>query len=331
MTVPQPAPPSPVRSLPRSLLRQVRADPGHLPEHLALFAVRHLAHAAGRRTARLRDQRPDAPLDELRHRVIVRGERTVVAEGAFVGGPVLLLVPFAFCAALLGQARTVLELAALSGRDPASRDRAADLLVLQGVHADTRRAAQALAATERALLGEKRPAAQRTRRAGLWHLTLRMARLLGLLTPATDTRRPAWYVQAGRIALVVLVIAVGMVAPLVWVPYMVVSYRSATRRLLERTDTYYFGPAGGAARPRSRLDPALLLAAGRAVLSLLLPVVVTVTFLFADLRFAGSRWAAAGLAVAAMSVTTGVVWLVHRHRRRREDGDESDGVTRGGR
>ncbi|MEV0977612.1 hypothetical protein [Streptomyces sp. NPDC049915] len=247
-----------------------------------------------------------------------------MAEGAFVGGPVLLLVPFAFCTALLGQARTVLELAALSGRDAVSEDRAADLLVLQGGYADTGRAAEALATTRRALRGDGRPASQGTRgtrRADLWRLTLRMARLLGLLTPATATSRRSRYAQVARMAFLGLV--AGMVAPLVWVPYMAVSYRSATQRLTERAEAYYFGQAGGAAPERSRLDPAVLLAAGRAVLSLLLPIGVTVTVLFADVRFAGSRWAAAGFAVAAGSVVTGVVWLVH-HYHRGQDGDLAD-------
>ncbi|MFF9814958.1 hypothetical protein [Streptomyces sp. NPDC014006] len=56
-----------------------------------------------------------------------------MTEGAFAGGPVLLLVPFTLCTALLGQDRTVLKPAAVSGRDAASEDRAADVLVLQGV------------------------------------------------------------------------------------------------------------------------------------------------------------------------------------------------------
>ncbi|MEU2434314.1 hypothetical protein ABZ611_33350 [Streptomyces sp. NPDC007861] len=34
-----------------------------------------------------------------------------MSQGAFVGGPFLVLIRVAFCAALLSQARTVLELA----------------------------------------------------------------------------------------------------------------------------------------------------------------------------------------------------------------------------
>jgi hypothetical protein len=318
MTEPASRPAVPADALPRSLLRQLRADPGHLPELLALFAVRHTGRGAARRTARLREQRPQASTAELRHRVGERGERTVLAEGAFVGGPVMLLVPVAFCAALLAQARTVLELAALSGRDPTAQDRAADLLVLQGVYPDTDRAAEALTTTGRSLLGGDRPARREGRRASLWHLTVRMARLLGVVTPGTGRKR-RWYVQAALYLLTGLVLVVGVVAPLVWVPFMVVSYRSSTRRLLERANAYYFGHGFRTAPPRSGLDAGLLLAALRAGLSLLLPIALTVGLLGADLRLAGSRWAAAGIALAALSLLTGVVWLVHRFRRGDDD------------
>ncbi|MGR7001953.1 hypothetical protein ACU686_34540 [Yinghuangia aomiensis] len=69
------------------------------------------------------------------------GTLVTVTEGAFVGGPFLVFIPVAFCAALLGQARMVLEIAALHGRDTRSDARAADPLVLQGAYPDTLQAA----------------------------------------------------------------------------------------------------------------------------------------------------------------------------------------------
>ncbi|MGA4539352.1 hypothetical protein ACPA54_05105 [Uniformispora flossi] len=132
--------------LPPALLRAVWAQPGRLAEVMALFAVRHLgAGAAASAHARLesRDGRTDAELDDdaVRHGTLV-----TVTEGAFVGGPFLVFIPVAFCAALLGQARMVLEIAALHGRDTRSDARAADLLVLQGAYPDTLQAGAALAA-----------------------------------------------------------------------------------------------------------------------------------------------------------------------------------------
>ncbi|MBK3638413.1 hypothetical protein JHN52_37265, partial [Streptomyces sp. MBT97] len=127
-----------------------------------------------------------------RAQLLSRGRRATVTEGAFVGGPFLVLIPVAFCAALLRQTRTVLELAALTGRDPTERDRAAEILVLQGVYDDVPAARAGLSAA-----GARAPRSGSLRRpAVLGGLTLRMARLLGLLAPAGPGGRPGRGEQA---------------------------------------------------------------------------------------------------------------------------------------
>ena len=76
--------------------------------------------------------------------VIERQTRISMTEGAFVGGPFIVLIPVAFCAALLAQAQMALELAALAGYAPSDQMRAADLLVLQGAYTSTPEASAAL-------------------------------------------------------------------------------------------------------------------------------------------------------------------------------------------
>lgn len=259
--------------------------------------------------------------------VIRRGHRATVAEGAFVGGPFLLFVPFAFCAALLRQARTVLELAALAGRTPTELDRAAELLVLQGVHDDVPAARAALAAQAAGAAAAPTPGRLR-RTAVLWALVMRMARLLGLLVPAEPGSRPRWAAQTARWLLLVAVFLVGLVAPLVWLPYMASNYDRATTRLTARAVRFYFPDAPddvGPSRPRRRLDPAALTSAARALLSLLVPIAVTLGLLATDLRIAGGRWQSLTIALAAASTTAGAVWLwrrhSHHHGRRRGRGD----------
>ncbi|WP_062644967.1 hypothetical protein [Streptomyces maremycinicus] len=284
-----------------------------------------------------------------RAQLLARGRRATVAEGAFVGGPFLVLIPVAFCAALLRQTRTILELAALTGRNPTERDRAAELLVLQGVYDDVPAARTGLAAhtadphrpsdqhhpSEKPTgprhpsggpTGPHRPSGRSTgplrRPAALWRLTLRMARLLGLLTPVGPGGPPRRAARAGRWLLLAAVILVGLAAPLVWLPYMANSYDRATTRLNDRAVRFYFPQAGAdddAPPPRSRrrrLDPAALAGAGRALLSLLVPVTLAVGVLVADLRIAGSRWPVLGVVLTAASVGTGAVWLWNRHRHR---------------
>ncbi|MER5199381.1 hypothetical protein ACWD3J_40120 [Streptomyces sp. NPDC002755] len=258
-----------------------------------------------------------------RAQLLSRGRRATVTEGAFVGGPFLVLIPVAFCAALLRQTRTILELAALTGRNPTERDRAAELLVLQGVYDDVPAARTGLTAhTTADPPGSSGHSGRRSRPAVLWALTLRMARLLGLLTPTGPGGRPRRAAQAARWLLLAAVILVGLAAPLVWLPYMANSYDRATTRLNDRAVRFYF-PLTGAdddiatpPRPRRRPDPAALAGAGRALLSLLVPVALTIGVLVADLRIAGGNWPVLGIVLTAASVGTGAVWVWRRHRGR---------------
>ncbi|MCI3273685.1 hypothetical protein [Streptomyces cylindrosporus] len=287
----------------RTLLRQVLADPRGLPEQLALFAVRHRGEAA-RRTVDALAQ--DAEPAAVRAELVRRGRRATVTEGAFVGGPFLLLIPVAFCAALLRQARTALELAALDGRDPTTEERAAELLVLQGVHTDLDTARRALAAHR------PPPPPRRLHLTAAWDLTWRMARLLGLLAPTDATGRPQRAVQAGRWLLLAGVFLVGLVAPLVWLPYMAYSYDRATARFTDRAVRHYFADIPLAAR--GRLDPAALASAGRALIALLVPLILVVGVLATDVRIAGSNWPVLGIVLITGSVAVGAVWQWRRSR-----------------
>lgn len=301
----------------RSLLASVVTDPGNLPELLADFAVRRIGPAVPEAIASLRRNHPTATEAELRARVIDRGRRAVVSEGSFVGGPFLVLIPVAFCAALLRQARTVLELAALDGRDPTASARVGELLVLQGVYEDTWQAQRALARGGRAVGAP----ARRKRWVVLWDVTLRMAHLLGLLTPDDGSqdagrrvRRVA--VEVWRWALLGAVFLVGLVAPLVWLPYMAVTYRRADARLADRVLAYYFADTASAPRHRtSRLEPEVMAAALRALLSLLVPLVLAAVTFLTGLRIAESRWPVLGIALAMSSAGAGALWYWRRHRR----------------
>ncbi|MEU5164610.1 hypothetical protein AB0G74_34000 [Streptomyces sp. NPDC020875] len=323
-------------ALPPSLLRAVLADPEHLPEHLARFALRHMGPAADRSVARVRERNPDADPAELRALVVARGRRNTVAEGAFVGGPFLLLIPVAFCAALLNQARTVLELAGLDGRDPTSPERAAELLVLMGVYPDTDRAGAALGALDASDASDTgpdpgsaesphRPHRLRRRRrpavVAVWGVTLRMARLLGLITPPGSrrdgpgrARRAA--ITTANLLLLAAVIVVGTVAPLVWLPYMALSYNRATGRLTDRAALYYFREP--APRP-DRTVPGLAGASARAAVSLLVPAVLTAVVLVVGWRIEHARWPVVTMVLALSSVGTGLWWRARRRARSTAD------------
>ncbi|MBW5484637.1 hypothetical protein [Streptomyces bambusae] len=323
---------------PEVLLRAAVREPQQLPELLAGFALRHSGPRAARSVARLRAERPDADAAALGAEVVARGVRRTATEGAFVGGPFLIFVPVAFCAALLSQARTMLELAALAGHDPTATRRAAELLVLQGVYADADTAEQALVARQGderqgdERQGDERPPPEphspgrpRHRRiAALTAVTLRMAKLLGLMPPRrTDTTPTARerLVVVGRWALLGVTFLVGTVAPLVWLPYMAVSYRRATRQVLNRAAEYYLTdtPLPPQRSTASRLDPGMLAAAARAVGFVVLPVLLMVLVHVVNLRMAGSVWPVVGIVLVAASVLAGALWHYARRHRRPED------------
>lgn len=290
------------------LLRSVRAHPSRLPEILAVFAVRHRGPRAARRIAALRAAHPEATPQELAALAVTHARRVSQSEGAFVGGPFMVLIPFAFCTALLAQGQLFLELAALAGEDPAARARAAEVLVLQGAYPD-------LAAAERALATAPQPSGDRRR--GLWSLLRRMARLLGLTSEGADPPPSRWRTAGGWL-LVLLTFLVGLVAPLVWLPYMAFSYARATDRVGARAVDYYFGGdvAGAALQGRRRrADPGTIAATIRAGISLLLPAAALIVLVLADIRLAGSRWPLLSLTLVFLSCLVGELW--HRRYRRR--------------
>ncbi|MFF9838888.1 hypothetical protein [Streptomyces sp. NPDC013740] len=294
------------------MLRAAAAEPGRLPELLADFATRRLGHGAARTVERLRAAHPDASPAELRAKVVARGSRAATSEGAFVGGPFMLFVPFAFCAALLSQARMMLELAGLEGRDPADPERTAELLVLQGVYEDTDAARAGLAAPHAPVA--KRPG----RTAALWQLTMRMARLLGLVTPSDD-EGTRLLVRIGQWLLVGVVFLVGLVAPLVWLPYLAFSYHRGTAKVADRAILFYSG-APGPTRT-SRLDAAMVLSLLRALFSLLVPAVALAVVVFTDTRIADRQWPVLGIVLFTASMAIGGAWTWRRWKRHHRPSD----------
>ncbi|MFJ5829241.1 hypothetical protein [Streptomyces sp. NPDC093089] len=296
-----------------SLLREVAAEPGRLPEALASFALRHLGPGAGPAVERLRAAHPDADPAALRSLIVARGRRRVTAEGAFVGGPFILFIPFAFCGALLSQVRTILELAAAEGRDTTDPERAAELLVLQGVYDDTVTARAALSVTPDEA---GRPGRRGLGRwAALWYVVIRMARLLGLMTP--DSGAPRWFVRVAQYALATGVFLVGLVAPLVWLPYLAVSYWKATTRLMDRATLFYVDAVDLRVPRAVRGDPAMGLAMLRAAGSLIVAAIAVLVVVTADLQIAGGRWPVLGIVLTSSCLITGGWWVWRRRKRKR--------------
>jgi hypothetical protein len=302
-----------------AVLKIVWADPQHMAEHLAVWSLARFGRRAGSVVERLRVQSPDATHGELEQLVIQRQARIAMTEGAFVGGPFIVLMSVAFCAALLAQAQMVFQLAAVFGRDPTDRLRAAELLVLLGAYESTAEAAGALAALPP---HSKARTDKRLPRGSRMQMIKRMAYMLEVVSPADETRsrlRSA----LGWTGIGVLFL-VGIVLPLVWVPYMAYSSRRITLRVGRRARTYYeateAGEAGVTVRRGEHVDVGGTVAFVRVSLLVMFPIIVALVALLTNFSFAGGRWLTAGLLLLAISALAtlawfGYRWWRHRHRR----------------
>jgi hypothetical protein len=293
-----------------ALLKILWADPQNMAEHLALWSLKYFGPRAGKSVDRLRAEHPDAPVEDMERRVVEHQTRVCIAEGAFVGGPFIVLIPVAFCAALLAQAQMAFELAAVNGLSATDEMRAADLLVIQQAYGSTDEAGAALAKVRQEPGGHKRlPAGTR------WNMLKRMAYLLGLIgSEDPDQSRFHGFFNVGVLILTVLV---GLILPLVWVPYMAVSMRRSALRMGKKSMAYYAaGETEEAGVTVTRATPAVTvgISAGliRMVILIVIPIVVAVVALLTGTNIGGGKWLTAFFALLVFSALVTCAWLGYR-------------------
>jgi hypothetical protein len=201
--------------LPEGVLAAMRADPTHAPEHLALAAVERLGPEAHTSVIKLRAQFPtatDANLAKLVRDRFVRQARLSGAAAGVAGAPGAVID---FGVLAWTQARMVLHLAAVHRHDPRERERAAELLVLTGVHKYQSAAEKALDVAAR-----KAP-----------------------VTSLIQTRGGSWLQLAGALAQMVglraIKRAVAKVVPFASVPLGAIANSSATGKLARETIALY--------------------------------------------------------------------------------------------
>ncbi|GHC45691.1 hypothetical protein [Streptomyces cinnamoneus] len=310
----------------QALLPMIWADPQHMPEQLAFFAVRRFGPRADAAVARRRQRKPLAGTDELRGDAIAHGTRMTIADGAVLGGPFMVLMPVSFVAALLSQARMVLELAVLAGHDPRSEQRVADLLVLQDVYPSTEAADKALTGVKRSPPGGRGRLPRRTR----WSLVIRMAELLGLMGGGSG-EKPSRIQRVTSTALIVALFVVGWVLPLIWVPALAAMYRQNTLRLGAKAVQFYTpGAVGDRVRHRRRFAHVPRVAGVATVLRFcalaVAPFAAAAVVALAGVRLAGGFWGTGLFVLVAVSLLVAGLWFV-RHRSRvtgRVHGDAAD-------
>jgi hypothetical protein len=298
-----------------AVLRMLWADPQYMPEHLALWSLKRFGPRASSAVEKLRSSHPDADQVELDRMVIERQTRISMTEGAFVGGPFIVLIPVAFCAALLAQAQMALELAALAGHAPSDQMRAADLLVLQGAYASTSEASAALAKVARDPKGRE---GKRLPRGSRMSMIKRMAYMLGVIGSSGEKRSRMR--TALEIALITVVVLVGFVLPLIWLPVMGLAFRKSGIQMGERATEFYAqgrtSEAGVTVRKAESVRIGMSAGLIRMALLILLPVAVAVIALLTGVEIGGGEWVSAGILLIAVSALATLAWFAYRWWRR---------------
>jgi hypothetical protein len=237
------ADPASTASVPRELLRILRRHPRQLPERLMLFAVQRLGEPTRAWAERVRAQ-PDADLAARRARSV---HETIVAsrvDGAVAGTPFFIALVPAYVTFLWTQARMVLQLAALQGRDTTDPAITAELLALRGIHPTVEAATEALAH-----LDEQPPAPKGMgERFATWvALVRRILVLAAFVSPSSpDDEQPRRARQVAFGALGLLIWAGTYVFPVTFMVVMAWGCESSTRQLGAVALDYY-AAAGGAA------------------------------------------------------------------------------------
>jgi hypothetical protein len=300
-----------------AVLRLLWADPQYMPEHLALWSLKRFGPRASSAVQKLRDSHPGAGLPELEAAAIEHQTRVSMTEGAFVGGPFIVLLPVAFCAALLAQAQMALELAALAGYAPDDEMRAADLLVIQGAYAST---AEASAALKRLTRDPKSREGKKLPRGTRISMVKRMAYMLGVLGSSGE-KKPSRLRSSLQTVSVGAVFLVGLVLPLVWVPYMAMAFRKSGLRMGAQASAFYAErrskETGVTVRNAPKARIAMSAGLIRMTVLITLPVLIAVIALLTDVDIGSGKWISAGIFLIAVSGLITLAWFGYRRWRRR--------------
>jgi hypothetical protein len=299
-----------------AVLRLLWADPQYMPEHIALWSLKRFGPRASAAVEKLRDSSPGAAADELEAAVIEHQTRVSMTEGAFVGGPFMVLIPVAFCAALLSQAQMTLELAALAGYAPDDEMRAADLLVIQGAYGSTTDASAALRKLTR---DPKNREGKRLPRGTRISMVKRMAYMLGLL--GSSDEKPSRLRSVLQMVLVGAVFLVGLVLPLVWVPYMAWAFRKSGLQMGGRASAFYADRKSEEAGVTVRKAPTVRIAMSAGFIRMMaliaLPIVIAVVALLFGADIGTGKWVSAGIFLIVVSALATLGWFGYCWWRRR--------------
>jgi len=303
----------------RELAAIVRRDPEHVPERLALFAVRRLGEPSRlwAHEALADGTDPGAVATKLRH----QSGRVARIDGAISGTPFFLALVPGYLGYLWQEARMVLRTAALYGHDPRQLGAAAEMLALRGIHPTVEAARAAIEHVDATPLPDK-PTHRRSVR--YWVRSIRMVLVFGgFLSPPSsrDMNRP----HARLLAAAGLIVCAGVwvftwVFPATFMILMALGCERDARHTGRKALAYYGGEAAttdaAIAAARSRHDEGHgrreLVHVGALTLSVALPIAfVAYAIHVRNTRGPLNEFSAAG-ALVALSLVIAITVVANR-------------------
>jgi hypothetical protein len=225
--------------LARDLLRVVRRDPYHLPENLILLAQERLAAPSLEWGDRTREAHPDTDTGELAEQMRTEAAHFSRTNGALAGTPFLIALVPAYVSVLWEQARMVMRIAALYGRDPRDPAFASEMLALRGLYETPAAAQEGLTK-----LGSAPPTAGQGTRAtlGSWvRLVHRVLILAGFLSGPEDDEghKKHWIIRSLSMALGFAIYLITWILPVTFMIMMSWGCEQQTRTLGDRAILFY--------------------------------------------------------------------------------------------
>ena len=160
-------------------MRLLKHHPRHLPERLVVYAVTRLAEPTKGWAAERLAEGVDPEEESAR----IKQDTVVLSRvnGAVAGTPFFIALLPAYLSFLWAQARLVMRIAALHGRDPTEPRMAAEVLTLRGVYPSVDEAQHALDH-----IGEEPKDAGRRDRMAAWVFLVRRVLILAAFTSASN-------------------------------------------------------------------------------------------------------------------------------------------------
>lgn len=223
-----------------ALLQLVRAHPERLPEYMALFATQQQAPSV-REWAERHAVAPDSPehdqlLREMRHDLLAFSR----INGALSGTPFFIALVPAYVSVLREQARTVLRIGALHGRDPGAPQRPAEVLVFLDVYPNVPAAEASLERIRLPSAGEEPTGLRQVGGLRAWiEVVTQVLILAGFIEPSPDKTKPRRATRALRTALGLGLWALTWIVPVTFMLFMAYACEGRTRKVFDRALRYY--------------------------------------------------------------------------------------------